>query len=85
MAAGTIILAHNSGGPKLDIVVPHEGNITGFLADNEETYADKMAYIFSLSPGKRLAIRQNARQLVRKFGEREFEESFLLSVEQLFK
>ncbi|EPQ14371.1 GDP-Man:Man(3)GlcNAc(2)-PP-Dol alpha-1,2-mannosyltransferase, partial [Myotis brandtii] len=33
MAAGTIILAHNSGGPKLDIVIPYEGEVTGFLAE----------------------------------------------------
>lgn len=85
MAAGTIILAHNSGGPKLDIVVPYEGNITGFLAENEDDYADTMAYIFSLPPTKRLEIRQTARQSVKRFAEQEFEETFLLSVEQLFK
>ncbi|XP_053141076.1 GDP-Man:Man(3)GlcNAc(2)-PP-Dol alpha-1,2-mannosyltransferase isoform X2 [Hemicordylus capensis] len=85
MAAGTIILAHNSGGPKLDIVVPYEGNITGFLAENEESYAETMAYIFSLSSAKRLKIRQNARQSVRRFSEQEFDEAFLLSVEELFK
>uniref|UniRef100_A0A8D0L6W9 GDP-Man:Man(3)GlcNAc(2)-PP-Dol alpha-1,2-mannosyltransferase n=1 Tax=Sphenodon punctatus TaxID=8508 RepID=A0A8D0L6W9_SPHPU len=85
MAAGTIILAHNSGGPKLDIVVPHEGNITGFLAENEDDYAETMAHIFSLSPEKRQEIRQNARQSVNRFADQEFEVTFLLSVEQLFK
>ncbi|XP_060089237.1 GDP-Man:Man(3)GlcNAc(2)-PP-Dol alpha-1,2-mannosyltransferase [Heteronotia binoei] len=85
MAAGTIILAHNSGGPKLDIVVLYEGGITGFLSENEEDYADTMAHIFSLSPAKRLEIRQNARQSVKRFAEQEFEKAFLLSVEQLFK
>ncbi|XP_007421273.1 GDP-Man:Man(3)GlcNAc(2)-PP-Dol alpha-1,2-mannosyltransferase [Python bivittatus] len=85
MAAGIIILAHNSGGPKLDIVVPYERNMTGFLAEDEDGYADSMAYIFSLSPAKRLQIRQNARQSVKRFAEQEFEETFLLSVEQLFK
>ncbi|KAJ7341507.1 hypothetical protein JRQ81_005690 [Phrynocephalus forsythii] len=85
MAAGTIILAHNSGGPKLDIVVPYEGNITGFLAENEEGYADTMAHILTLPPTKRLEIRQNARQSVKRFADQEFEEAFLLSVEPLFK
>ncbi|XP_060642839.2 GDP-Man:Man(3)GlcNAc(2)-PP-Dol alpha-1,2-mannosyltransferase [Anolis sagrei] len=85
MAAGTVILAHNSGGPKLDIVVPYEGNITGFLAENEDDYANTMIHIFSLSPAKRLEIRQNARQSVKRFADQEFEETFLLSVEQLFK
>lgn len=85
MAAGTVILAHNSGGPKLDIVVPYEGRITGFLAENEDNYAEKMAYILSLSPEKRLEIRENARRSVYRFSDRHFEETFLLSVEPLFK
>lgn len=84
MAAGTIILAHNSGGPKLDIVVPYDGNTTGFLAENEDSYAETMEHIFSLSPTKRIEIRRNARQSVRRFAEQEFEEAFLQAVEQLF-
>ncbi|XP_017657242.1 GDP-Man:Man(3)GlcNAc(2)-PP-Dol alpha-1,2-mannosyltransferase isoform X1 [Nannospalax galili] len=85
MAAGTIILAHNSGGPKLDIVIPHEGHITGFLAESEEGYADAMAHILSLSAEKRLQIRKNARASVSRFSDQEFEVSFLSSVEKLFK
>ncbi|KAM4684185.1 GDP-Man:Man(3)GlcNAc(2)-PP-Dol alpha-1,2-mannosyltransferase isoform 3-T3 [Amazona ochrocephala] len=85
MAAGTVILAHNSGGPKLDIVVPFEGHITGFLAENEDSYAERMAHILSLSPEKRLEIRENARRSVRRFSDQHFEETFLLSVEPLFK
>lgn len=85
MAAGTVILAHNSGGPKLDIVVPHEGHVTGFLAEDEDGYAETMAYIFSLSPEKRLEIRENARRSVHRFSDQHFEDTFLLSVEPLFK
>ncbi|XP_040434394.1 GDP-Man:Man(3)GlcNAc(2)-PP-Dol alpha-1,2-mannosyltransferase-like [Falco naumanni] len=85
MAAGTVILAHNSGGPKLDIVIPYEGHTTGFLAENEDNYAEMMAYILSLSPDKRLEIRQNARRSVHRFSDQHFEETFLLSVEPLFK
>jgi alpha-1,2-mannosyltransferase len=85
MAAGTIILAHNSGGPKLDIVVPHEGDITGFLAESEDSYAETMAYILSLSAEKRLQIRKNARASVSRFSDQEFEVTFLSSVEKLFK
>lgn len=85
MAAGTVILAHSSGGPKLDIVVPYEGHTTGFLADNEDNYAEMMAYILSLSPEKRLEIRENARRSVHRFSDQHFEETFLLSVEPLFK
>ena len=48
MAAVTIILAHNSGEPKLDIVIPHVEQITGFLAESEEGYTETMANILSL-------------------------------------
>ncbi|XP_004577733.2 GDP-Man:Man(3)GlcNAc(2)-PP-Dol alpha-1,2-mannosyltransferase [Ochotona princeps] len=85
MAAGTVILAHNSGGPKLDIVVPHEGDITGFLAETEEGYADTMAHILSLSAEERLRIRSNARASVSRFSDQEFETAFLSSVEKLLK
>uniref|UniRef100_A0A8C8TZZ1 GDP-Man:Man(3)GlcNAc(2)-PP-Dol alpha-1,2-mannosyltransferase n=1 Tax=Peromyscus maniculatus bairdii TaxID=230844 RepID=A0A8C8TZZ1_PERMB len=78
MAAGTIILAHNSGGPKLDIVIPHEGQITGFLAESKEGSAETMGQILSLSSEKRLQIRKPAR-----FSDQEFEVSFLSSVEKL--
>ncbi|XP_004447132.1 GDP-Man:Man(3)GlcNAc(2)-PP-Dol alpha-1,2-mannosyltransferase [Dasypus novemcinctus] len=85
MAAGTVILAHNSGGPKLDIVVPYEGDITGFLAENEEGYAETLAHILSMSEEKRLEIRKNARASVSRFSDQEFEVTFLSSVEKLFK
>ncbi|MEE6472319.1 hypothetical protein FKM82_009575 [Ascaphus truei] len=85
MAAGTIILAHNSGGPKLDIVVPYDGRKTGFLADSEDSYALAMDHILCLSPEERLLIRQNARQSVTKFSDKEFEANFLSATEQLFR
>ncbi|MGH0114691.1 UNVERIFIED_CONTAM: hypothetical protein FKN15_034008 [Acipenser sinensis] len=57
MATGTVILAHNSGGPKLDTVVPYDGGVTGFLEDDEDSYAKAMDIILSSSPEKRLDIR----------------------------
>ncbi|XP_063808023.1 GDP-Man:Man(3)GlcNAc(2)-PP-Dol alpha-1,2-mannosyltransferase [Pseudophryne corroboree] len=85
MAAGTIILAHNTGGPKLDIVVPYEGHETGFLADSEDSYASAMDRILSMSEKNRLQIRQNARNSVSRFSDQEFEVHFLSATETLFK
>ena len=85
MAAGAVVLAHNSGGPKLDIVVPHAGEVTGFLADGEDEYAETMAHILSMSEEKRLRIRNSARASVSRFSDQEFEAAFLSSVETLFK
>ncbi|XP_051882325.1 GDP-Man:Man(3)GlcNAc(2)-PP-Dol alpha-1,2-mannosyltransferase isoform X1 [Pristis pectinata] len=84
MAAGTVILAHDSGGPKLDIVVPYDGGKTGFLADSEESYADAINTILALSPEKRMEIRKNARQSVSRFSDHEFEISFISALELFF-
>ncbi|CAM9170784.1 unnamed protein product [Lampetra planeri] len=83
MAAGTVVLAHKSGGPKLDIVVPYDGRQTGFLADSEDSYAAAMATILALSPAARLEIRRNARRSVERFSDQEFELCFLAAMESL--
>nr|XP_057907534.1 GDP-Man:Man(3)GlcNAc(2)-PP-Dol alpha-1,2-mannosyltransferase isoform X2 [Doryrhamphus excisus] len=83
MAAGKVILAHKSGGPKLDIVVPFEGGRTGFLADDEDSYAEAIEAILNLTPANRLQIRHNARQSVTRFSDQEFQVSFLAAMELL--
>uniref|UniRef100_A0A3Q0R0K7 GDP-Man:Man(3)GlcNAc(2)-PP-Dol alpha-1,2-mannosyltransferase n=1 Tax=Amphilophus citrinellus TaxID=61819 RepID=A0A3Q0R0K7_AMPCI len=83
MAAGAIVLAHKSGGPKLDIVVPFEGGQTGFLADSEDSYAAAMETILAMSPSARLEIRYNARDSVERFSDQEFESCFLAAMESL--
>ncbi|XP_062258218.1 GDP-Man:Man(3)GlcNAc(2)-PP-Dol alpha-1,2-mannosyltransferase-like isoform X2 [Platichthys flesus] len=83
MAAGTIVLAHKSGGPELDIVVPYEGGQTGFLADSEDSYAAAMETILALAPADKLEIRRNARRSVERFSNREFEACFLAAMEPL--
>jgi glycosyltransferase involved in cell wall biosynthesis len=47
MAAGAITVAHDSGGPRADIVVPYSGVPTGFLATTPAQYADALEAIFS--------------------------------------
>lgn len=46
MAAGVITVAHDSGGPRCDIVRPFHGAATGFLAGDEAAYADALEVIF---------------------------------------
>ena len=77
MASGTVTLAHNSGGPRLDIVTEHNGEKTGFLADSVETYAAAMEEIFSMSADERKNLVNNARESIVRFSEDNFEESFL--------
>lgn len=84
MAAGTITLAHDSGGPKLDIVTPYNSGKTGFLATDIHSYADAMEMIFDLSEDEKMEIREVARQSVARFAESEFEQKFLTVMKTLF-
>lgn len=77
MAAGTVMLSHNSAGPKMDIVVPYKGERTGYLAEDDDSYAECLYTIYSLSPKQRNTIREAARQHVQKFSQEKFDENFL--------
>lgn len=57
MAAGTCMLAHNSAGPKMDIVLPHRGTRTGFLAETDDEYAKCLYTIYTMSVSKRMEVR----------------------------
>ncbi|KAK9711099.1 asparagine-linked glycosylation protein [Basidiobolus ranarum] len=85
MAAGLIPVANNSGGPKMDIVVNHEDEITGFLAQEKEEFAESVHRILDMSHAERIRIQENARKsVVSKFSESAFESSFLDAVKPLF-
>mmetsp|Transcript_141013 Transcript_141013/g.450186 ORF Transcript_141013/g.450186 Transcript_141013/m.450186 type:complete len:502 (+) Transcript_141013:120-1625(+) len=77
MAAGAIPLAHNSGGPKMDIVTPLKEQRTGFLANDDNTYAAALKAIFALSSEERTKIAAAARASVRdRFAQEAFERAF---------
>lgn len=61
MAAGHIMVAHRSGGPKEDIIEEAEGSRNGFLASDECEYAEAIATIIKMSPTTRWKIREAAR------------------------
>ena len=56
MAAGAIALAHNSGGPKMDIVVDYEGEKTGFLADDIQSYSQAINTIMNASLSREMGL-----------------------------
>lgn len=60
MAAGIIPIAHNSGGPKLDIVVPG----TGFLAATAEEYSDHVIRVLEMTDEELEGIRERGREHV---------------------
>ena len=77
MAAGLLVVAHNSGGPKADIVTPLHGNKqTGYLAATDEEYADAMNAAFSLDNAAAIEMRRNARISACRFSDEVFNETF---------
>ncbi|KAJ3223143.1 asparagine-linked glycosylation protein [Clydaea vesicula] len=78
MASGVIPLAHDSGGPKSDIVVDYKGEKTGYLACTVEEYASGIKTILELSYRERSKIQLNARNLItEKFSEENFSKMFI--------
>lgn len=66
-------MAHASGGPLKDIVVPLDGQRTGFHATTAEEYASAYHTVFSLSEVEEIALRARARRwAVGRFSEDEF-------------
>jgi len=80
MAAGLITIAHNSGGPKTDIINVQDNEKecrTGYLAYSEEEYSTTMNIILNqLSLEKCLAIRESAQKSSQRFSDDMFNVSF---------
>ncbi|TFK27677.1 mannosyltransferase [Coprinopsis marcescibilis] len=77
MAAGVIPVVHASAGPLLDIVVPFDGQLTGYHARTPSEFATELHTALSLPPDKEIAIRQRARTwAVQRFSEQEFEKGW---------
>ncbi|KAK1962336.1 alpha-1,2-mannosyltransferase alg-11 [Colletotrichum sublineola] len=80
-AAGLISVVHDSGGPKLDIVIKIDGEPTGFHATNVEEFAE--GYEKALSIKDTLPIRLRARQSAKRFTESEFDQKWIAQMEKL--
>lgn len=80
MAAGAIPIAHNSAGPKMDIVLEEDGQQTGFLAQNAEEYADAIVRIILMPETERLEMAAAARRRAARFSELRFYEDFKAAI-----
>ena len=76
MSAGLITIAHDSGGPKSDIVVPFQGHPTGLRASTAEEYADAMNRAFSMEKTAADEMRNRARESSHRFSDEKFNNSF---------
>ncbi|KAK4496187.1 hypothetical protein PRZ48_012167 [Zasmidium cellare] len=76
-AAGLISVVNDSGGPKVDIVIPIDGEPTGFHATTPSEFASGFAAALSLSPSEALSMRQRARKSSWRFSEKVFSDAWL--------
>jgi len=85
MAAGCVMVAHDSGGPKMDIIKEWKGQLTGYLADNVGTYADYLFTIYMMGFEYRQEIVTAAQASVsHRFSVGSFHTNFLRATEALF-
>ncbi|PWA71247.1 UDP-Glycosyltransferase superfamily protein [Artemisia annua] len=80
MAAGAIPIAHNSAGPKMDIVLPEEGKQTGFLAQTVEEFADAILKILQMSESEKHEMAEAGRRRANRFSEQRFYEDFKAAI-----
>nr|GFB00640.1 GDP-Man:Man(3)GlcNAc(2)-PP-Dol alpha-1,2-mannosyltransferase [Tanacetum cinerariifolium] len=80
MAAGAIPIAHNSAGPKMDIVLPEEGKQTGFLAQTVEEFADAILNILQMSESEKHEMAEAGRRRANRFSEQRFYEDFKAAI-----
>lgn len=74
MAAGLITVAHNSGGPREDII---DDNENGFLASDLEEFSLKLKQISGMAQEERQKMSFNARMKAEKFSIKRFESDFI--------
>ncbi|KAK0634509.1 glycosyltransferase family 4 protein [Bombardia bombarda] len=80
-AAGLVSVVHDSGGPKLDIVVEVGGGFTGFHATTATEFAEGFEKALSLPDP--LAVRLRARESAKRFTEEEFAKRWTAQMEKL--
>jgi len=74
MAAGLITVAHNSGGPKMDIVNQGE---TGCLAYDQEEYVNTLLNIVKKDKNTLNKLRSEARKFTQKFCSENFSKTLI--------
>ncbi|KAL2132378.1 hypothetical protein VTI74DRAFT_3888 [Chaetomium olivicolor] len=80
-AAGLVAVVHDSGGPKMDIVVDVDGEPTGFHATTATEFAQGFKKALSLPDP--YVVRRRARQSAKRFTEEEFARRWTDQMERL--
>ena len=75
--------AHNSAGPKMDIVLTEDGKKVGFLAQDAEEYKDAMLQVIMMPESERLEMAEAARLRASNFSEQRFYQDYKAVVQQI--
>jgi alpha-1,2-mannosyltransferase len=75
--------AHNSAGPKMDIVLEEDGQQTGFLAQNVDEYAEAILKVLRMPETERLKIAAAARKRAGRFSEQRFYEDLKAAIQPI--
>ena len=73
MSSGLLTVAHNSGGPRSDIIAPGK---TGFLATTPEEYADALAQAMEMPQDEAEKMRERAAESSKRFSDDMFAAHF---------
>ncbi|OAF71682.1 GDP-Man:Man(3)GlcNAc(2)-PP-Dol alpha-1,2-mannosyltransferase [Intoshia linei] len=86
MAAGVPVIAHNSGGPKLDIICENQNknDICGKLAVQPEEYAECLFNYYHMNNSQLDVIISNARNKSLKFDDNIFIRNFIQNINDIF-
>ena len=79
-AAGLLTIANDSGGPRMDIVIPYNDFLTGLLASDVESYAESMFTALTLCDEDRHDIQRAARLSAARFSDAHFVEQFIKEI-----
>ena len=84
MAAGVYTVAHDSGGPKLDIVVDDSnGQKTGLRACTAEQYCERLREALECSGANTATVKAARTHVAQKFSNEVFESKFLSTMAPL--
>lgn len=82
-SATFICTAHNSAGPKTDIISPEDGKQIGFLAQHVEEYTDAILQILRMPESERLEMADAARQRASRFSEQRFYRHYKMVIQRI--
>ncbi|XP_014208503.1 GDP-Man:Man(3)GlcNAc(2)-PP-Dol alpha-1,2-mannosyltransferase-like [Copidosoma floridanum] len=84
LAAGQIMIVHNSGAARNELINVDEDSTNGYLAKTVEEYTQALFEAFELMSSNKRSMRKAARRTAEKFSRLHYQKRFLNLTEELF-